>query len=172
MVDELIEFKRSMKEPTELVALPDITLKSLHQAKKYPQMVVDVLLQCDGDIEEYIKQFYATDHKSKMTILTNTFLILDKPGNEKLREQWDAIIAAYKQSKVAMAERAALEWIGNYAPPSATAKVPMAVAISFMRTWLGEHISSETTRGRQKGMERPSKAAGVSDIMKQLQGDK
>ena len=82
MVDELIEFKRSMKEPTELVALPDITLKSLHQAKKYPQMVVDVLLQCDGDIEEYIKQFYATDHKSKMTILTNTFLILDKPGNE------------------------------------------------------------------------------------------
>ena len=170
-MEKLVELIGKKGVP-ELVSIPDAAVCSLHQCKKNPQLIIETLQSADGDVEEYVNQFRASDHKSKITVLTNTFLILNSLGNEALKAQWDALIAAYKAAKVSIAERAAFHWIGNYTPPTGKVKVPMNTAVMYMRTWMGEHMSSETTKGRVKAMEPPPpRDNAASAILSQLQSE-
>ena len=176
MVDEVIELTPRKKHEGMTVIVPDIPTRTLHQCEKNPAIFVEILRRCDGDIDEYLRQFRADEHPAKMTILTTTLLSLNKPENSKLKGEWDALVDAYKQAKVALAERAAFNWIGSYAPPAPSntrSKVTLPIATAYMRLWLGEHMSSETTKGRRKGAETPSAEidSAASRIVDELMED-
>jgi hypothetical protein len=173
MADEVVDLTARRKHEPGTTIVPDIPSRTLHQCEKNPQTFVDILKQCDGDVEEYLTQFRAVEHIARMKILTTTLLTLNRTEHSKLKAEWDALIDAYKQAKIALAERAAFQWIGNYNPPginNPNAKITLQAAAVYMRMWLGEHMSSETTKGRRKGAETPTAEtdAAASRIVDEL----
>ena len=155
-MDEVVNLSATRGHLPKAVIMPDIPARTLHQCEKNPRMLIDMLQMADGDIEEFVKQFHSSDHKARMTILMGSLLILNKPQHAALKMEWDALLSAYKQAKVIVAEREAFNWIGNYHPPTGkNNKVTLSVATAFMRLWLGEHLTSETTKGRRKGALHP-----------------
>lgn len=139
-----------------------------------PQIILDTLIACDGDIDLYVKQFSATTHEAKLTILQKTFCILNKPEHCQRRLMWDDQIAAYKQAKISLAEREAFNWIGEYKPPKSTKDepVPMNQANSFIRTWMGAYQENEKAKGRASGVDVSSGKIdqAAEETLKQMEG--
>ena len=169
-MDDLVETQT--KWGKDLLLVPNVPGRGMERCKETPRLIIETLKQADGDIEEYINQFRATDHRAKITVLTQTFLILNKPENAALRVEWDQIIEAYKAAKTAIAERAAFHFIGEYKPPTQSGKnkTPLSInlATAYMRLWLGEKFTQATTAGRLKANNPPVSTTGTSGILDEL----
>jgi hypothetical protein len=172
MSDEIQEAKERLQRLEQRKMPLDWVKVTMGQCEKNPQLIIDMLKASNGDVEKLATQLSATTTRrdSKERTLMYALLILNKPENLAFRQQWDALITAYKQAKIAMAERTAFEWIGSYEPPDE--KVTVQTAVAFMRLWMGEHINAQNTLGRIKAAETPP--AGYSEdtagsILGQLQ---
>ena len=136
------------------------------------QILIDILKECDGDVDLFARQFNATTHESKLKCLQKTLMILSKSENAGLKLDWDENIAAYKQAKLLLAQRTAFNWIGEYQPPKGTKKEPVTIpqASSYIGLWTKEYTAGESVKGRKAANEVPEGKTNMAaaETMRQL----
>lgn len=120
-----------------------------------PKAVVDALELCAGNVEEFAKQFMGDSYKDRMKVLMETMMLLNKPENSEHKRRWYALIAAFKEAKVLMAENAAFEFIAKYNPAKTNEGKPRNVSPAQYATicnlWMKEQTNAAATKGRRKG---------------------
>lgn len=145
----------------------EILLRSIAQVEKKPELLVEMLCIADGNLDKFVKQFSTFRRASKIGIMLRVMLVLNKPENAKVKADFEGVVEAFKQAKIMVAEQTAMNWIADYEPPKPTEKnkepVALSQAIAYMRVFMGEHVSQQSTKGRLKAAEMPTTTAMTAE---------
>lgn len=123
-----------------------------------PEFLVDVLRKRGGDINKYAISFRSQGHGDHIQkIITRTYIILNKIGNEEYKRDWKDLINAHNEAKLDIAEHKAFEFVSRYHLPKsgrgikAADRAPISAHLSLLKHLAAPKTALETTRAKKKG---------------------
>lgn len=112
-----------------------------------PERIVSIFEDCCGDIDEFIRIHHASE-RTKIKLLFQVEIVLNRPENTEFRERWDAAARAFHKTRLTLAKREALDRIKAMQGQRVTTK-NMRDQMNYAKFILQDLMSAEVHKAKK-----------------------